>query len=78
MSIVCNFDEYLGPEEFRNKVGPSPRRPRWRCGMCSHINDARNRSRCKACGAVKGYGSGYQERVPASQTCDCATCRSRR
>lgn len=32
----------------------------WRCGMCGHWSPRRFRTRCQACGAVKGYG--YQNR----------------
>jgi hypothetical protein len=31
--------------------------------MCDEINPPRNRSRCRKCGAVKGYGIGFKARV---------------
>lgn len=61
-AVVCNFDDYLGPEKYRRQTGPTPK-PKWKCGMCSNVNPPRNRVRCKACGAVKGYGAGYQEKA---------------
>lgn len=61
-AVVCNFDEYLGPEKYRRLVGPK-KKPSWKCGMCKHINPPRNRARCANCGAVKGMGVGYQGEV---------------
>lgn len=35
----------------------------WRCGMCGRWNPRRRRSRCHGCGAVKGMGYRYGDRV---------------
>lgn len=54
MAKVCNFDEYLGPKEFRNKVGPTPRAHRkWRCGKCTVLNKPWL-MKCWGCGTTKG------------------------